>query len=56
VGADGAGDRGRKENADTSISMAPWLTTDEINDACSPLTQKAAQRRYLRSLGLKVEP
>lgn len=33
----------------------PWLTEDEIADLCQPLTQAAAQIRFLRSLGLTVK-
>lgn len=33
----------------------PWLTDDEIADLCAPLTQPAAQARYLRGLGLTVK-
>ncbi|MBK7017563.1 MAG: DUF4224 domain-containing protein [Sulfuritalea sp.] len=33
----------------------PWLTKDEIDDLCQPLTQAAAQIRFLRSLGLTVK-
>lgn len=33
---------------------SPDLTDDEINTICTPLTQSAAQARYLRSLGLLV--
>jgi len=35
--------------------LPPYLTDDEIAEICRPLTQGAAQIRYLRSLGLKVE-
>lgn len=34
---------------------AHWLSQQEIDDLCKPLTQHAAQIRYLRRLGLKVE-
>lgn len=35
--------------------MMPWLTPDEIGDLCEPLTQHAAQIRYMRDeLGLTV--
>lgn len=30
----------------------PWLTQDEIDDLCAPLTQHAAQLRFIRGLGL----
>lgn len=33
----------------------PWLTENEIADLCKPLTQAAAQIRFLRSLGLTVK-
>lgn len=33
----------------------PWLTKDEIDDLCQPLTQAAAQIRFLRGLGLTVK-
>lgn len=32
----------------------PWLSQQEIDDLCQPLTQSAAQIRYLKSLGLTV--
>lgn len=35
--------------------LPPYLTDAEIADICRPRTQGAAQIRYLRSLGLKVE-
>lgn len=35
--------------------MPPYLTDTEIADICRPRTQGAAQIRYLRALGLKVE-
>lgn len=34
--------------------MTPWLEQSQIDDLCEPLTQAAAQVRYLRSLGLTV--
>lgn len=35
--------------------MPPWLTQAEINELCEPLTQHAAQIRYLRrEYGLTV--
>lgn len=34
--------------------MTPWLSQEEIDAACTPLKQSAAQIRYLRSLGLTV--
>jgi hypothetical protein len=38
-----------------SMSLAPpYLTDAEITDICHPLTQPAAQVRYLRELGLMV--
>ncbi len=33
----------------------PYLTDAEIADICRPRTQGAAQIRFLRALGLKVE-
>lgn len=35
--------------------MTPWLSPVEVNDLCAPLTQKAAQCGFLRSLGLIVK-
>lgn len=36
--------------------MTPWLSQQEIDDLCEPLTQPAAQVRYLRdSLKLTVK-
>lgn len=32
----------------------PYLTTDEINDICDPLTQPAAQIRHLQRMGMQV--
>jgi len=32
----------------------PWYTDAEIDDMCTPLTNSAAQARFLRSLGLTV--
>jgi hypothetical protein len=34
--------------------MTPWLTQDEIDDFCKPLTQAAAQIRHLQAQGLTV--
>lgn len=34
--------------------MTPWLSQDEIDDLCEPLTQHAAQLRFIRRLGLTV--
>ncbi|WMD23342.1 DUF4224 domain-containing protein [Achromobacter seleniivolatilans] len=34
--------------------MKPYLTDDEINEICKPLTQAHAQIRYLRGLGVPV--
>jgi hypothetical protein len=34
--------------------MTPWLSQDEIDDFCKPLTQAAAQIRHLQSQGLTV--
>lgn len=34
--------------------MTPWLTQDEIDDLCEPLTQHAAQLRFIRGLGITV--
>jgi hypothetical protein len=33
----------------------PDLTDIEVGEICDPLTQPAAQVRYLRSLGLRVD-
>lgn len=35
--------------------MLPYLTDAEIADICRPRKQGAAQIRYLRSIGIKVE-
>lgn len=35
--------------------MTPWLTPEEVKDLCHPLTQKAAQCAFLKSLGLTVK-
>lgn len=36
--------------------MTPWLSDAEVRDLCEPLTQAAAQIRYMRdSLGLVVK-
>lgn len=35
--------------------MTPYLRADEIAEICAPLTQPAAQVRYLASLGLLVK-
>lgn len=35
--------------------VGPDLTQAEIDDICKPLKQGAAQVRYLRGLGLKVD-
>lgn len=35
--------------------MTPWLSDLEIADLCAGLKQPAAQRRYLKSLGLVVK-
>jgi hypothetical protein len=35
--------------------MTPWYTQEEINDMCDGLEQHAAQIRYLRDLGLRVQ-
>lgn len=37
------------------MTVTPDLTQDEIDGICFPLKQKAAQVRYLRGLGLKVD-
>lgn len=37
------------------LPAAPDLTDDEINDICRPLTQHAAQARFLRRLGVHVQ-
>lgn len=34
--------------------MTPWLSQQEIDDLCAPLTQHAAQLRFIRGLGLTV--
>jgi hypothetical protein len=34
--------------------MTPWLSQPEIDDLCKPLTQHAAQIRFIRGLGLTV--
>lgn len=34
--------------------MTPWLAQSEIDDLCEPLTQHAAQMRFIRSLGINV--
>lgn len=34
--------------------MTPWLSQQEIDDLCEPLTQHAAQLRFIRGLGLTV--
>jgi hypothetical protein len=34
--------------------MKPWLEQEEVDDLCHPLTQAAAQIRFLKSLGLTV--
>lgn len=34
--------------------MTPWLSQPEIDDMCCPLTQWAAQIRYMREQGLIV--
>jgi hypothetical protein len=34
--------------------MTPWLAQSEIDDLCKPLTQHAAQLRFIRSLGITV--
>lgn len=36
--------------------MTPWLSQQEIDDLCDPLTQHAAQIRFIRSLGITVQP
>lgn len=37
--------------------MSPWLSQSEVDDLCEPLTQPAAQIRYLRdALKLSVRP
>lgn len=35
--------------------LPPYLTDAELAEICRPRTQGAAQIRYLRALGLKVE-
>jgi len=34
--------------------LPPYLEQEEINEICRPLTQAAAQIRYLKSLGMIV--
>lgn len=34
--------------------MTPWLSPSEIDDLCEPLTQHAAQIRFIRQLGITV--
>lgn len=34
--------------------MLPWLSKEELDDMCFPLTSAAAQIRYLRREGLSV--
>lgn len=34
--------------------MTPWLSQDEIDDLCAPLTQHAAQIRFIKGLGITV--
>lgn len=48
--------RGPSENWQHSEfdPVSPYLSDTEIADMCEPLTQPAAQLRYLRSLGLQV--
>lgn len=36
------------------LTTPPWLTQEEIDDFCAPLTQAAAQIRFMRRLGLTV--
>jgi hypothetical protein len=36
-------------------AQPPYLTDAEISEICRPRKQGAAQIRYLRSLGIKVE-
>lgn len=38
-----------------STPPPPYLTDEEISQICDPLTQAAAQIRFLRRIGLKVE-
>ena len=41
--------------ADSTLFMnPPWLTKEEIDDFCKPLTQAAAQIRHLKGQGLTV--
>lgn len=35
--------------------VPPFLTDDEIAEICRPLRQGAAQIRYLKSIGVRVE-
>lgn len=39
----------------TTLSLPPELTQAEIDEICEPLTQGAAQMRYLQSLGVTVD-
>lgn len=39
----------------TMQPQPPYLTDEEIAEICRPRTQGAAQIRYLRALGLRVE-
>lgn len=34
--------------------MTPWLSQSEIDDLCEPLTQHAAQIRFIKRLGMTV--
>lgn len=38
------------------MSLPPFLTDAEIADATKPLKQGAARCRFLRALGIKVDP
>lgn len=38
----------------TPFMNPPWLTKEEIDDFCKPLTQAAAQIRHLKGQGLTV--
>lgn len=44
-----------KSSKPIPLHAPPWLTEDEIADLCQPLTQAAAQIRFLRGLGLTVK-
>lgn len=39
----------------SSIYLPPYLTDQEIDGICDPLTQPMAQIKYMRSLGMVVQ-